>query len=57
MITDYFTEGRRVKDIIESKSASKRDIALQIKKNNVLLEMYKYASALSAKSGRFVIAK
>ena len=57
MITDYFTEGRKVKDIIESKSASKQDIALQIKKNNVLLEMYKYASALSPKSGKFVIAK
>jgi hypothetical protein len=56
LILDYFNEGKRVQDVTE-KNATKSDIALQIKKNNVILEFYKYASGMSPSSGKFVIAK
>jgi len=44
-----------VKNITEN--ASKNDLALQIKKNSVLLQLYTYASAMSPTSGRYVITK
>jgi len=56
LIRGYFTEGKRVQDVTE-KNATKSDISLQIKKNNVILEFYKYASSMSPSSGRFVVAK
>ena len=56
LIRGYFTEGKRVQDVTE-KNATKSDISLQIKKNNVILEFYKYASGMSPSSGKFVIAK
>ena len=56
LIRDYFTEGKKVKDVTQA-NATQKDINLQIKKNNVILEIYKYVSAMSPSSGRYVIAK
>ena len=56
LIRDYFTEGRRVQDVTKE-NVTQKDINLQIKKNNVIMEIYKYASAMSPSSGRYVIAK
>ena len=56
LIRNYFTEGKKVKDITKA-NATQKDINLQIRKNNVILEIYKYASAMSPSSGRYVIAK
>ena len=56
LIRDYFTEGKKVKDVTQA-NVIQRDINLQIRKNNVIMEIYKYASAMSPKSGKFIIAK
>ena len=56
LIRDYFTEGKKVKDVTQA-NVSQKDINLQIRKNNVILEIYKYASAMSPSSGRYVITK
>ena len=56
LIRNYFTEGKKVKDITKA-NATQKDINLQIRKNNVILEIYKYASAMSPSSGKYVIAK
>jgi len=56
LIRAYFTEGRRVQDITKE-NVTQKDINLQIKKNNVIMEIYMYASAMSPSSGRYVIAK
>ena len=56
LIRDYFTEGKKVKDVTQA-NVTQRDINLQIRKNNVIMEIYKYASAMSPSSGKFVIAK
>ena len=55
LMRKYFNEGKKVKNITEN--ASKNDLALQIKKNSVLLQLYTYASAMSPTSGRYVITK
>ena len=56
LIRDYFTEGKKVKDVTQT-NVTQRDINLQIRKNNVIMEIYKYASAMSPSSGRYVITK
>jgi len=56
LIRDYFTEGKKIKDVTQA-NVSQKDINLQIRKNNVILEIYKYASAMSPSSGRYVITK
>ena len=56
LIRDYFTEGKKVKDVTQA-NVTQRDINLQIRKNNVIMEIYKYASAMSPSSGRYVITK
>jgi len=56
LIRDYFTEGKKVKDVTQV-NVTQRDINLQIRKNNVIMEIYKYASAMSPSSGRYVITK
>jgi hypothetical protein len=56
LIRDYFTEGKKVKDVTQA-NATQKDINLQIRKNNVIMEIYKYASAMSPSSGRYVITK
>jgi len=56
LIRDYFTEGKKVKDVTQA-NANQKDINLQIRKNNVIMEIYKYASAMSPSSGRYVITK
>jgi len=56
LIRDYFTEGKKVKDVTQS-NVTQKDINLQIRKNNVIMEIYKYASAMSPSSGRYVITK
>jgi len=56
LIRDYFTEGKKVKDVTKA-NATQKDINLQIRKNNVIMEIYKYASAMSPSSGRYVITK
>ena len=56
LIRDYFTVGKKVKDVTQA-NVSQKDINLQIRKNNVILEIYKYASAMSPSSGRYVITK
>ena len=56
LIRDYFTEGKKVKDVTQS-NVPQKDINLQIRKNNVIMEIYKYASAMSPSSGRYVITK
>ena len=56
LIRSYFNEGRKVKDVTKLNVTSK-DMNLQIKKNNVILEIYKYASGMSPSSGKYVIAK
>ena len=56
LIRDYFTEGKKVKDVTQA-NVSQKDINLQIRKNNVILEIYKYASAMSPSSGRYEITK
>ena len=56
LIRDYFTEGKKVKDVTQA-NVTQKDINLQIRKNNVIMEIYKYASAMSPSSGKFVIAK
>lgn len=56
MIKKYFNEGKKVKDVTKE-NVSQKDISLQIKKNNVILEIYKYASGMSPSSGKYVIAK
>jgi hypothetical protein len=56
LIRAYFTEGRRVQDITKE-NVTQKEINLQIKKNNVIMEIYMYASAMSPSSGRYVIAK
>lgn len=55
LIRDYFSEGVKVKDV--TANVSQTNINLQIKKNNVILEIYKYVSAMSPSSGKFIIAK
>jgi hypothetical protein len=56
LIRAYFTEGTKVKDVTKA-NVSQKDINLQIRKNNVIMEIYKYASAMSPSSGRYVITK
>ena len=56
LIRDYFTEGKKVKDVTQA-NVTQKDINLQIRKNNVIMEIYKYASAMSPSSGRYVITK
>jgi len=56
LIRDYFTEGKKVKDVTQT-NVTQKDINLQIRKNNVIMEIYKYASAMSPSSGRYVITK
>jgi hypothetical protein len=56
LIRDYFTEGKKVKDVTKE-NVTQKDINLQIRKNNVIMEIYKYASAMSPSSGRYVITK
>ena len=56
LIRKYFNEGRKVKDVTKLNVTAK-DMNLQIKKNNVILEIYKYASGMSPSSGKYVIAK
>lgn len=56
LIRSYFNEGRKIKDVTKI-NLSTEDMNLQIKKNNVILEIYRYASGMSPSSGKYVIAK